>query len=212
MASGQGVQDTSTKQGDSNLKGESLAQSVELGAEFGSEKFTGEKINLEFTNTDVRTIIEVIVERSGINLIMDEDVGGNTNVRLRDIPWDQALLVILRSKGLGYVRQGNILRVGRQETLSREAAALSDQIKNQKQAKLLSRGLKVKYIPVSYADVNQLAGKLKDFVSKEGKIAFDDRTSSLVVTDYDEYLERVMELVKALDTPPMQVGNCCQAG
>ena len=205
MARGQGdqPQDMNIRQGDS--PGESMGQSTGLGAEFGSDKFTGEKINLEFTNTDVRTIIEVIVERSGINLIMDEDVGGNTNVRLRDIPWDQALLVILRSKGLGYVRQGNILRVGRQETLSREAAALSDQIKNQKQAKLLSRGLKVKYIPVSYADVNQLAGKLKGFVSKEGKIAFDDRTSSLVVTDYDEYLERVMALVKALDTPPMQV-------
>jgi type IV pilus assembly protein PilQ len=175
------------------------------GIDLNSGKFTGDPINLEFTDTDVRTIIEVIANKSGVNLIMDEDVSGKASILLREVPWDQALLVTLRSKGLGYVKQGNVLRIAKQETLSKEAQAVSAQIKDEKEAKLLSSGLKVKYIPVSYAKVSELSTKLKEFTSKEGKIAFDDRTSSLVITDYGEYIERMEELVKALDTPPMQV-------
>lgn len=175
------------------------------GVGLNNGSFTGDKINIEFTDTDIRTIIEMIAERSGVNLIMDDEVEGKTSVRLRNIPWDQALVVTLRSKALGYVKQGNVLRIAKQETLSKEAQAVSNQIKSEKEAQLLSGGIKVKYIPVSYANVNDLSAKLKPFLSKEGQIAFDDRTSSLVITDYGEYLERVLELVKALDTPPMQV-------
>lgn len=175
------------------------------GASMNQSAFTGEKINLEFIDTDVREIIKVIAERSGVNLIMDQDVKGSTSIRLREVPWDQALLVILRSQGLGYVKQGNVLRIAQQSKLSQEAEAVSKQIKSEKEAKLLSGGIKVKYLPVSYGKVSELALKLKDFTSKEGKIAFDDRTSSLVITDYGEYIARISELVKALDTAPMQV-------
>ena len=167
--------------------------------------FRGDPISLEFVDEDVRTIIEVIADKSGLNLIMDKEVSGQANLRLRDVPWDQALLVLLRSQGLGYVKQGSVLRIAKQSTLSSEAKSVSDQIKSEKQAKLLSSGIKVKYIPVSYAKVAELAPKLKEFTSKEGKIAFDDRTSSLVITDFGEYIARIEELVKALDTPPMQV-------
>jgi type IV pilus assembly protein PilQ len=168
-------------------------------------QFVGEKINLEYIDTDVREIIENISERSGVNLIMDDDVSGKTSIRLRDIPWDQALVVLLRSKGLGYVKQGTVLRVARQDTLSKEAQAVSTQIQSEKQAQLLSGGIKVKYIPVSYADVKELSAKLTAFLSEKGKVASDDRTNSLVITDYGEYIERVTELVRALDTAPMQV-------
>ena len=175
------------------------------GLSLNDGRFVGENISLEFDDHDIRDIIEVIAEKSGVNLIMDKEVSGNTSILLRDVPWDQALLVLLRSQGLGYVRQGTVLRIAKQSTLSSEAQAVSSQIKNEKEANRLSGGIKVKYIPVSYADVKSLSTKLKDFTSKEGKIAFDDRTSSLVITDYGEYIERVIELVRALDTPPMQV-------
>lgn len=170
-----------------------------------SGRFVGEKISLEFKDTDIRTIIEVIAEKSGVNLIMDNDVAGKTSLRLRNVPWDQALLVVLRSARLGYVKQGNVLRIAMQDVLSKEAAAVSQQIKNEKEAKLLSGGLKVKYVPISYAKVSELATKLKPFTSEKGQIAFDDRTSSLVITDYGEYIGRIMELIKSLDTAPMQV-------
>ncbi len=195
---------TSMSQDNQALK-EAFGQSDQSDISVNVGEFTGERINLEFSDTNIRTIIELISDRYGINLIMDDDVSGNINIRLRQVPWDQALLVILRAKGLGYVKQGNVLRIAKQATLSKEAKELSEQIKSEKEARLLSGGLKVKYIPVSYAKVSELSGKLKDFISKEGKIASDERTSSLVITDYDEYIGRVMELVKALDTPPMQV-------
>ncbi len=175
------------------------------GLALNAGNFAGEKINLEFVDEEVRTIIEVIAELSGVNLIMDKEVEGKTSIKLRDVPWDQALLVLLRSQGLGYVKQGSVLRIAKQATLSQEAQAVSNQIKSEKQAKLLSGGIKVKYIPVSYAKVSELAGKLKDFTSSEGKVAFDDRTSSLVITDYGEYIDRIADLVRALDTAPMQV-------
>ncbi len=175
------------------------------GLSLGAGTFSGEKINLEFVDQDVRTIIEVIADRSGVNLIMDKEVDGKTSIKLRDVPWDQALQVLLRSQGLGYVKQGSVLRISKQSTLSKEAQAVSEQIQSEKKAQLLSGGIKVKYIPVSYAKVSELAKKLKDFTSKEGKVASDDRTSSLVITDYGEYIDRIADLVKALDTAPMQV-------
>lgn len=175
------------------------------GLSLGQGKFVGDKISLEFGDTDVRTIINTIADKSGVNLIMDKDVEGTTSLRLRNVPWDQALLVLLRSQGLGYVKRGNVLRIAKQSTLSQEAQSVSNQIQNEKKAKLLSGGIKVKYIPVSYANVSELSGKLAEFTSEDGKIAFDNRTSSLVITDYGEYIERILELVKALDTPPMQV-------
>ena len=190
---------------DNQALNKAFGQSDQSDVSLDTETFTGEEINLEFADTDVRTIIELIADRYGINLIMDDDVSGNVNIRLRSVPWDQALLVILRSKGLGYAKQGNILRIAKQTTLSKEAKELSQQIKSEKEAKLLSGGMKVKYIPISYAKVTDLSVKLKDFISKDGKIASDERTSSLVITDYNEYIGRVIELVKALDTPPMQV-------
>ena len=196
--------DTSMPKDDQTLRN-AFGQTNQSDISLDTGAFTGEKINLEFNDTDIRTIIELIADRYGINLIMDDDVKGNVNIRLREVPWDQALLVVLRSKGLGYAKQGNILRIAKQTTLSKEAKELSQQIKSEKEAKLLSGGLKVKYIPISYAKVSDLSGKLKDFISKEGKIAADERTSSLVITDYDEYIGRVIELVKALDIPPMQV-------
>ena len=168
-------------------------------------QFTGTPISVEFIDEEVRTIIEVIAEKSGVNLIMDSDIQGKTSIRLRDIPWDQALMVLLRSQGLGYVREGSVLRVAKQETLSQEASDISKKLESERKARLLAGGIKVKYIPVSYGKVSELAEKVQPFLSEEGKIAYDDRTSSLVVTDYGEFVSRIEELVKALDTQPMQV-------
>jgi type IV pilus assembly protein PilQ len=198
----QGEQSSSTPSGATEALGGMNAKS---GLSLGQGQFVGEKISLEFGQTDVRTIINTIADKSGVNLIMDKDVEGTTSLRLRNVPWDQALLVLLRSQGLGYVKRGNVLRIAKQSTLSQEAQSVSNQIQNEKKAKLLSGGIKVKYIPVSYANVSELSGKLAEFTSEDGKIAFDNRTSSLVITDYGEYIERILELVKALDTPPMQV-------
>ncbi|MCB0378900.1 MAG: type IV pilus secretin PilQ [Bdellovibrionales bacterium] len=171
----------------------------------GNIRYMGEKISLEVTDVDIRDVVENIAQQSGVNLIMDADVKGPVSMRLRDIPWDQALMVTLKTNGLGYVKQGNVLRIAKQATLSKEAQEISAQIESENKAKLLAGGIKVKYIPVSYAKVEDLVKKMKDFTSKEGKLTHDERTSSLVITDYDEYIGRIAKLIKALDTPPMQV-------
>jgi|GEM_PF-986483 len=171
----------------------------------GAVTYKGQKINLEVVDTDIREVVQIISEESGVNLIMDQDVKGQVSFRLRQVPWDQALMVVLKSQALGYKRQGNVLRIAKQETLSNEAQQISKQIENEKQARLLAGGLKVKYIPISYAKVDVLETKLKQFSSKDGKVTFDNRTSSVVVSDYEEYINRITKLAKAMDIPPMQV-------
>ena len=171
----------------------------------GNSKYQGELMSIEVSQVDIRDVIGNISEQSGVNVILDSDVSGKVNLRLRDVPWDQILMVLLKTNGLGYVREGNVLRVAKQATLSKEAQELSKQIENEKKARFLAEGVKVKYIPISYAKVESLQEKLKPFMSTEGKMTHDVRTSSLVVTDYEEYLKRITELVKALDIPPMQV-------
>ncbi|NQZ17649.1 MAG: type IV pilus secretin PilQ [Bdellovibrionales bacterium] len=171
----------------------------------GTVSYKGEKMSFEVTGADVREVIQNIAEQSGVNLVMDSDVKGTVNLRLRNVPWDQALMVLLKTNGLGYVKEGNVLRIAKQQTLSKEAQQISSQIENEKKARELAGGIKVKYIPVSYADVADLEKKLKTFSSAKGKITHDERTSSIVITDYEEYIARMTKLVTALDIPPMQV-------
>lgn len=170
-----------------------------------SVEYKGELMSFEVTGTDIRDVIQQIAEQSGVNLIIDSDVKGTVNLRLRDVPWDQALMVLLKTNGLGYVKDGNVLRIAKQSTLSTEAEQISTQIENEKKARELAGGIKVKYIPVSYASVEELEKKLKDFVSEKGKVAHDTRTSSIVITDYEEYIARMTKLISALDIPPLQV-------
>jgi len=167
--------------------------------------YKGRKINLEYADTPVRDVVQMIAEDSGVNLIIDKDVEGTVNLRLRDVPWDQALNVVLKSQGLGYRRDGNVLRIAKQKTLSDEATNLKNQIENENKAKLEAGGLKVKYIPVSYAKVEDMKEKLKDFLSEKGAVTTDVRTSSIVISDYAEYIQRISKLIKAMDTPPLQV-------
>lgn len=168
-------------------------------------KYKGELTSIEVSGVDIRDVIHNIAEQSGVNLIIDSDVKATVNLRLRDVPWDQALMVLLKTHSLGYVKEGNVLRIAKQETLSTEAQQISKQIENEKKARELAGGIKVKYIPVSYASVEKLEKKLKDFVSKEGKVTHDLRTSSIVITDYEEYIARMTKLISALDIPPLQV-------
>lgn len=167
--------------------------------------YQGKKINLEYADTPVREVIQMIAEDSGVNLIIDRDVEGTVNLRLREVPWDQALNVVLKSQGLGYRRDGNVLRIAKQQTLSQEATALKEQIENENKAKLEAGGLKVKYIPVSYAKVEEMTEKLQEFLSPKGAVTTDKRTSAVVVSDYAEYIDRISKLIKAMDTPPLQV-------
>ncbi len=167
----------------------------------GQSKFYGRKISIQFKDADIRDIFNFISEESGLNILITEDVTGKVSLKLRQVPWDQALIVIMKSKQLGYVRQGNVLRISPLISLQKEADAARSVLESQ--AKL--RPLRVKVFPVSYAKVESLETQAKEFLSERGKVKADARTNSLIVNDLEENIERVGKLIDILDTETPQV-------
>jgi type IV pilus assembly protein PilQ len=183
------------------------ARSTPLGArtldEFltGTQKFFGRNISLQVKDADVRDVVNFLAEESGANIVMSDDVEGKISLKLRRVPWDQALVMVMRTKALGYVRQGNVLRISTLKALQAETEATAKILEAQKN---IVPAL-VEVISVSYANLEDLVKNLTPFLSKDGKVVADSRTSTIIVTDRGEVVERVRKLVKTLDIPPAQV-------
>lgn len=185
-----------------NLNDEKILSSQNL-SDFmsGNTKFYGKKISIETNDMDVRDALKFLTDETGINMVIADEVKGNLSLKLREVPWDQALVMIMKARKLGYTRQGNVLRIAPISDLRQEendAAKLAS-------AREEFEPLKVRMFPVSYAKVDELEKKIKDFLSKRGKAVGDVRTNSLVVTDVEDSLSRISSLITSLDTQPPQV-------
>ncbi len=168
----------------------------------GSGRFYGKPLSIQTNDADIRDVIGFIAEESGVNLVIGDDVDGKVSLKLRQVPWDQALVIVMKAKGLGYVRQGSVIRITKLSTLQSEATMAKSIVDAQK---TLSP-LRVKVMPISYAVVVDLEKQIAPFLTESrGKVISDARTSSLIVTDTAEILEKVERLVKELDIPPAQV-------
>ncbi|MFP5518666.1 MAG: type IV pilus secretin PilQ [Bdellovibrionia bacterium] len=167
----------------------------------GNSKFYGKKISIEMNNMDIREALQFIMDESGLNMVISDRVEGKVSLKLRQVPWDQALVVIMRSRNLGYTRQGSVLRIATIEELRKEE---EDALKLQAERQKLEP-LKVRMYPVSYANVADLEKKLKEFMSDRGKVVADPRTNAVVVTETEENLARVDNLIQSLDVKPPQV-------
>ncbi len=176
------------------------ASSVD-GTNYDNVKFYGKPISIEVRDTPVREVINLIAEQSGANLVLAGEIEGNISLKLRQIPWDQALLLVMKTRNLGYVRQGTILRIAPYDALQKEMESAKKVADAQKSAE----PLKVKVIPVGYAKVADMEKQVTPFLSSRGKVVSDARTNSLLVTDTPDVLDRVANLVRTLDLPPLQV-------
>lgn len=167
-----------------------------------NKRYTGKTITIQFKDADVMHVMDFISEISGMNVILGDDVRGKVNIKLKDVPWDQALSLILRSKGLGAVRHGNVIRVTGLDVLRKEQADAAATIDA---AKKLEPLITV-FIPLSYSDAADIATKLKDFTTEgRGKITIDARTNTLIVQDISRNIERLKNIVTKLDTQTPQV-------
>jgi type IV pilus assembly protein PilQ len=163
--------------------------------------YTGRRITLDFHDIEIRNLLRLIADVSKKNIVVADDVAGKVTVSLRNVPWDQALDLVLRAKGLGKEEMGNIIRVARLEEIAKEQQA-------RLQAEALRRPLepmKVRLIPVNYARAGEVAGKVKEVLSERGTVTVDERTNVLVVKDIQEALVRAEGLVRNLDTETPQV-------
>lgn len=186
-----------------------------------NQKFYGKKISIIMNDIDVREALSFLSDESGVNMIIDDNVSGRISIKLKSVPWDQAFALILKSKGLAYVRQGSVIRVASAERLFREEAG-AVAIKNIERN---NAPLKVRRFFIGYSDVTDLEKKIQSFLSDQakvlqataaqdsantqqagrGSVISDARTSSIIVTDTEENLDRVAKLIKALDAQPPQV-------
>jgi type IV pilus assembly protein PilQ len=180
-------------------KGEEEKKSVEEGR---SEKlFSGRKLSLDFKDADIKNILRLIAEVSNLNIIAGDDVAGKITMRLVDVPWDQALEIILQSKSLGMTKVGNVVRIAPREALKREIQAELEA----RRVKERVEDLVVELIPVNYATAEEIIKPVKNVMSERGVVEFDKRTNTLIIKDISGKIPAVKNLVKSLDTKTPQV-------
>jgi type IV pilus assembly protein PilQ len=167
-------------------------------------KYVGQRISLDFKDADLANVFRIIAEVSNLNIISTDDVKGKVSVRLINVPWDQALDIVLKSKGLGVSQEGNVLRIAPLTTLRGEDKARLDAKKEVEKLQASLEGV-IETIPVNYGKASDLQTKVKDLLSEGGKIQIDDRTNTIIVRDLRKNVEDIKALVATLDTATPQV-------
>ena len=164
--------------------------------------FTGKPISLEFEGADLRAVLRIFAEISGLNVVIDPAVRGTVDVAMRDVPWDQALDAILRANKLGYVINGTIVRIA-------PLAALAEEEKGRRklaEEQALSGELRISTHALNYAKADDVARLVtKSALTSRGTVQVDPRTNTLVLSDLQPALERALTIVAALDAPQPQV-------
>ncbi len=163
--------------------------------------YKGEKFTFRFKDADIRDFLKFVATVAEINIIIDPGVTGRVTCELYNIPWDQALDLILKTNGLGYVMEGNVLRVAKIETLTREQEAA----RRLKEAQQLAGELKVITRTLSYAKARAVQPILQKQLSPRGEIIIDERTNTLIISDIPDKVGVIDKLIETLDAAIPQV-------
>jgi len=163
--------------------------------------YTGEPLSLNLKDADIKDVLRTFAQLTGLNMAIDPNVTGSVTVDFVDVPWDQALEVILRQNSLAYVLEGNVMRVGTAERLSAEGESnrrLNEQEK-------LNVPLNTVGFKLSYARATDVAGLLRDMASPRARIIVDQRTNQLIISEIPGYLQTMRNLIDSVDVPTRQV-------
>ena len=170
--------------------------------EFG---YTGERLSLNFQDIEVRSVLQLLADFTGTNIVVSDTVSGSLTLRMQNVPWDQALDIVLKTKGLAKRESGNVMLIAPSEEI---AAREKLELESQKQIEELSP-LYSDFIQVNYAKAADLATLLQSgdssLMSERGKVTVDDRTNTLLIQDTAEKLEQIRRMVARLDIPVRQV-------
>ena len=163
--------------------------------------FTGERLSLNFQDIEVRAVLQLIADFTGLNLVASDTVNGSVTLRLKNVPWDQALDIILRARGLGLRQDGNVMMVAPQEEI---AAREKLELESQKQVEELAP-LRTEFVQINYAKAADLAGLIRSeensLLSERGNVSIDERTNTLIIQDVSVSLEAIRDMVSKLDIP-----------
>ena len=183
--------------------------------------YKGSRVTFNFQDIPVRSVLQLLADVSNLNIVASDSVQGNVTLRLVNVPWDQALDVILRAKGLAKRQNGNVIWVAPQT----EIAKYEEDVADARQKELNSAQLVTDYIPINYGNAKQIADLLtqgakasnvgggggssssaeRGFLSPRGSVSYDERTNTLLVNDTPEKVQEIRQLVSVLDRPVKQV-------
>ncbi len=189
-----------------SLKGEpsklALQQQAAMPAQTGTRpKYTGEPISVNLKDVDLKDFFRLIHEISGLNVVLDPNVHGTLTIVLDDVPWDQALDIVLKNNGLDRQLEGNVLRIATVDTLRKEADA--------QRARIEAQALAADKITVtrvlSYAHAKDVVPTIKKFLTSRGDVIADDRTNSLIIQDIPSVFKPIDDLIAQLDRKSEEV-------
>jgi len=175
-------------------------------ADTAKKEYKGERLTLNFQDIETRAVLQLLAETSGQNIVVSDTVQGNVTLRLQNVPWDQALDIVLRTKGLDKRQEGNVIYVAPAE----ELAAREKQLLESQKAMTELAPVRTEYLQVNYAKASDLAGLIKSqgkssLLSERGSVAIDERTNTLLLQDTADRLADIRRLVSTLDIPVKQV-------
>jgi type IV pilus assembly protein PilQ len=167
------------------------------------KQYTGEKISIDFQDAELVHVFRLIADVSGYNMVVSPDVKGRFSMKLEDVPWDQALDVILRNYSLSKSIEGNIIRIAPTSVLARE----EEEIARAKESQEKAGDLVTKIYPINYANVESIKAAIVDakILTKRGFISVDDRTTSVIIKDVENKHAEYEQIINALDMPTPQV-------
>lgn len=177
------------------------------------QNFNGRKISLDFQDIEVRTILQILAKESGMNIVASDTVNGRMTLSLKDVPWDQALDLVMQARNLDMRRQGNIINVApRDELLAKDKAALQAEKEIEDLGPLLSQTFQLKYKNVEefrkILRLDENGGSTADrnsLLSNRGSALIDPATNTLIVTDNHTVMRKFQKLIEELDVPTRQV-------
>jgi type IV pilus assembly protein PilQ len=186
-----------------NTAGTTIPVSNTTGNNCTTGRYTGEPFGMNFKDLDLKDFFRLIHEISGLNVVLDPSVKGSVTIVLDDVPWDQALAIVLDNNGLACTLQGNVLRIATLETMKTEAEARRAQ--QEAQALAVPKQTITRYM--SYGHAKDAMPVIKKFLSPRGDVVADDRSNALVVEDIPSVLPKVEELIRMLDrkTPEVEI-------
>jgi type IV pilus secretin PilQ/predicted competence protein len=166
-------------------------------------RYTGEPFGMNFKDLDLKDFFRLIHEISGLNVVLDPSVKGSVTIVLDDVPWDQALAIVLDNNGLACTLQGNVLRIATLDTMKTEA----EQRRAQQDAQALAVPKQTITRYLSYGHAKDAATVVKKFLSARGDVVADDRSNALIIEDIPSVLPKVEELIRMLDrkTPEVEI-------
>ncbi|WP_196793823.1 type IV pilus secretin PilQ [Thioalkalivibrio sp. HL-Eb18] len=170
------------------------------------EQFEGERLSLNFQDIEVRSVLQLLADFTDLNIVVSDTVGGNITLRLNNVPWDQALDIILRSRGLDKRMDGNVLYVAPSEEIAARERLEMEAARDRQELE----PLRTEFVQINFAQAEQIASLIRgdetgQFLSERGSITVDSRTNTLLVQDTQSRIEDVRRLVQTLDVPVQQV-------